>query len=190
MPQLDPPPYYRYNLRNMRSLAYELQTKPAGSGLAAIFLAWVPAGSWANGKAILIRGIWEMDQTLPPGPANYNVQESINIQGFTAVMPGAPGAFPTAVNTSTRFIERVFIRHDPDILFFDRGVNMVESFVNEGTALQLVGTLTPGGGSFDYTIPFPIVLNFDLTVPYPGMSLTGIWAEAFLEQGTNLGTLA
>jgi len=190
LPNTGQPPYYRYTLKNMRQIATQLGSGTAGSGIKTIFQAFVPAGSWAQGKAVMIRGIWRMVQLLPSGPPAYNIAETVDIQTNVLGVPGDPGPFVPSIGTATRYIERVFIRQDPDILFFDRGINMENSFANQATTADLVGTLPASGGSFDYTLNFPIDLNFNLTTIYAGMTFTGVWMEAFLEQGTNLGTLS
>lgn len=174
----------------MKQLPIALNTINGGDPITALFNTIVPAGSWAQNKAILIRGCYQLVQPALGGPPFYSIGENIGLTGLPSVVLPTGGPFMPAPGTASTYIERVLLRVDPNIIVFDRGAAMQSNYANNLNNTEYVYVSAFGGPPIDYTVPIGIDLLFDLSTPYPGLVLTPLWGEAFLEQGTNLGTLA
>lgn len=189
-PGSGPVNWVRNSTPPMRQIAGKISTLTSGGGGNAIFTAFVPANSWGLGKMILIRGIYSL--VLPAGPFlfGYSISESMNaLHGINQVLPVSTFPAP-APGTYTTYIERCYIRDDPNILCFDRGDCMQHNWANKDDNISHVLTMGPVAGPFNYTQSQQLDLFFQLPVAPLGATITGIWIECLMEQAINLGTLA
>ena len=183
------PDYFSYTLKNMRQIPTQTGIAIAGAGAQPIISAFVPAGSWAQTKNLLIRGFYVMTLPAPGAPPTLNILETMNsIQTGPVSLP-APGAFAVTAGIYSTWIQRNLVRVATDIWMCDLGDVMVHSFANNLQNLVHVIQVPPLIPPYDFTVPFTVTVEMNITGPYPGAQIQCIWAEAFLEQGTNLGRL-
>lgn len=174
----------------MRQIPSQINTAIGGGGATAVFSAFIPGDSWATSKNMFMRGFYQL--TFPAGPPvpGYNILETIYCPQFGIQALPAAGPFVATTGTYSTWIQRNFIRVDPDIWMMDLGDCMQFNWANfdDGVnhVLQVPATIPP----YDYTQPIQIDLQFALPGGFPGAILQPIWMEAFLEQGTNLGRLS
>lgn len=181
--------FFSWSLKNMRQIPTMAGTVNDGAPVSPIITANVPAGSWGLGKLLFIRGIYNF--AGPPGtaPAFYSAGDSVSTDQSGSFSFPVPGAFPVTGSVYTVYIERLFLRQDPNIWVFDRGDALAHSyFDNCDFQPHLFPTLaiTP---PFNYGIPIAVNVELNPAGTWPGASFTCIWSEAFLEQATNLGKL-
>jgi hypothetical protein len=183
------PDYFRYSIKNMRQLPSLPGTAIAGGGATAIISCFVPASSWAMQKSLFIRGWYQL--TFPGGPAvpGYSITEAVSITGGGTFNYPIPPPFTATPGAFTTWIERNFIRIDPDIWFLDRGDVMQFNFANFDDNISHVIQAPPGLPPYDFSSQIQIDILATLPGTFPGATLQCMWAEAFLEQGTNLGKL-
>jgi len=72
----------------------------------------------------------------------------------------------------------------------DLGDCMQHNWANVDDNLLHVITVGSAIPPYDYTQPIQIDLRFNLPGTFPGATVQGLWMEAFLEQGTNLGKIS
>ena len=154
------------------------------------FTSIIPGGSWANGKALLMRGAYQLIQPGGPAPPSYGISEFFGTSQTNNVVITTPPPFTPAPGIGSTFIERLAVRLDPDILLFDRADCFTHAHANGLSNTQWVAQVGALAPPFDYSIVFNVQILFDLSAPYAGLQLIPLWGEAFLEQGTNLGTLS
>jgi hypothetical protein len=183
------PGYHRFTQKKMRQIPTTLGTATSPASAVPVISAIVPGGSWGNLKMVLIRGIYQL--TFPTGTPVplYSIEEqTVDSQGGIATFIQAPSFTATAGAFST-FFERRFIRFDPNILVIDEWETFQFGRANlyDGTlhAYATDATAPP----YDFTQDITLNNIFSLPGSYPSAEITGQWAEAFLEQGINLGTL-
>ena len=183
------PGFYNNQLSTMRQIPSQAGTAFAGGGPTAVFSAYVPGGSWGMQKNLFIRGAYSL--TFGPGipVPGYNILETIYSPQLGSVsLPAGAGFLATPGYFST-WIQRNLIRVDPDILMMDLGDCMQHNWANSNNNIAHVLTIGASLPPYDYTQPMQIDLQLDLPGTYPGATATGLWMEAFLEQGTNLGKI-
>jgi hypothetical protein len=137
----------------------------------------------------MMRGFYDL--TFPAGPSvpGYTILEAARVTGGLAYSFLTPGPFTAANSLSRTWIQRCFIRIDPDIYVFDVGDTSVHSYANTLVGNDYVRPMSPITPPFDYGSNLQATLGFDLIGGFPGATLTGRFCEAFLEQATNLGKL-
>jgi hypothetical protein len=171
----------------MKQLPTQVFTAVAGGGATSYLTAFVPASSWAQQKCLILRGYYLF--TIPAGilPPTYNVSEYIDITGAGAIGLATPGAFIPASGNFSSWVEHKLVRMDPVIAY----TNLAEAFAfpwfNNNDNQEHVTNLLPAGPPYDYASPITISLQANLPGTIPGAFIQCIWAEAFLEQATNLG---
>ena len=183
------PGYYSYNLKSMRQIPILLGNANAGGGNQSIISAYVPASSWALNKNLLIRGFYLMTIPVGPLPPAYNVTEFINNGQSGPIALPTPGGFPPIAGQFTTWIQRNIVRIDPIQYGCDLGDVMKHNFANTNDTLAHVVTIAATIPPFDYSIPIQVDLQVNMPPTIPGATIVALWAEAFLEQATNLGKL-
>jgi len=173
----------------MRQLSSLLGTANAGAGPTAVFSAIIPPNSWANGKALLIRG-WYLFTIAGGGlPPFYNVTEFVrSTQGNNTALL-TPAAFAPVAGLYGTWIERRLVRMDPIIRILDMGDVMQFHWANQYNNVIHVQQHAAAVPPFDYSQQMQVDLLFNLPPTIPLGSLAGQFCESFLEQATNLGKL-
>jgi hypothetical protein len=182
------PGFFRYNLKPVRQLPTQIFNALAPGANQTIVRVFVPGSSWGFFKNIAIRCIYQM--TIgPAGFAGATIPETIAITGAagTAMLVSAP--FTGVAGVYNTWIERDLQRADPNILVWDEGDVMAHNWANRYDAIQHVITVPALVPPFDYTSQIEIDLQVSIPVGPPNIAITCLFAEAFIEQGTNLGTL-
>jgi hypothetical protein len=183
------PGYYRYNLNNMRQLQSVTYAMPSGTGPTIMASCYVPAGSWGEGKSIIFRMCFA--KNFPPASWTTSVflGQGILITGAAGVPIGAPSSFVPVSGTWYDYIEFKLIRIDPNILLIDMNGAYQYDGLGYIVPVNTINLIPPVPPPFPYEVQMEI--DFTVTIPFstPPWTLTGIWVQAFLEAGTNLGTL-
>lgn len=183
------PDFYNYNLPSMRQIPTLAGIVIANNTATPLISAYVPANSWAMNKNLLIRGIYKF--TIPPAgmPPLYNVTEAAAITQAAAAAFLTPAAFAPFPGQYWTWIQRNFVRIDPNIHCADLGDVMQFNFANFYDAQAHVLSVPPLVAPFDYSIPIQVDLSFTMPIGPPLCKIECVWCEAFLEQATNLGKL-
>lgn len=183
------PSFFSYNLKNMRQIPSGIFSAAAGGGLTPIVSAFIPASSWAINRNLLIRAIYKLEFKAPVPVLPYAITESVTLTGAGTFGLPTPPPFTPVVSVYTTQIQRNFVRIDPNIFVLDMGDCYQHTWANQDDAVQHVLTVPPVGPPFAYASPIQIDLNVLLPASPGPVTLTALWAEAFLEQGTNLGKI-
>ena len=174
----------------MRQLPTEIFTAYETEALQTIVKIYVPKSSWFPNKSIFCRYAWFWTQGTGPMPAGYHIDERIQLNGLgTSPYPGQ-GTMLNGLGNSSSITELRLVRQDPYISFGNIGSMMARPFIDDSNSVtwwdKLPVTVTPT--DFNSAIEIDQMIYFPGT--WPGATVQVTWAEAFLEQGTNLGTLA
>lgn len=173
----------------MKQIPTAVGTAVAGTGITPIVSIFLPAASWLNSKNLLVRAFYQL--TFPAGPPvpGYAIGEAWTTPQSGGTAYPTPPAFVATTGVFTTQIQRNFIRLDPQIMSLDLGDCMQFNFANfyDGiTHVQGTLALVP---PYDFSVPIQIDVTANLPGTFPGATLQALWAEAFLEQATNLGKL-
>lgn len=183
------PGFFRFDVKNMRQLTTQNFTAGSGLGIQSIVNVTVPASSWANGKAIKLRFLKQLFLPSSGAPPTYSIKEYIQITQSGGTLWPTPAAFTATPGTYIAWQEIAYIRIDPNIYVVDLGRSAPGTPANDMNGNSLIEIITAITPPFDYTQQITIEHAANLPASYLGANLSSIWAESFLEQGTNLGKL-
>jgi len=183
------PGFFHYNISNMRQIA-TMNHSVTATGLAQSYVTiFLPGNSWGLGKALICRSIVRFVIPLAGMPPVYNVLEGVSLPNAPGILYPTGPAFVPVPGVYTTMIQRSLIRLDPNILTYDLGNCLAHHWMNQDDNIAHVLSVAPLIAPFDYTPPINIDLQFTMPLAPAGCTITNIWSEAFLEQGSNLGKL-
>lgn len=184
------PAFGLFSLKPLRQLPSFLGTATAGGGQTDVAGCIVPANSWGLNKLVMLRVI--LQRTFPSGApvAGYDIEEWAAISQATPAILPRPAAFTasTGIFTTERYLQ--FIRFDPYILALDLADCFNNGWMNDQTSAYHVISVPATSPPFDFTQDITLSLQELLTSSFPGATVQGLWAEAFIEQAANLGALS
>jgi len=181
--------FYSWTLKPMRQIPVQPFPVNDAGGLQTLFQALMPGNSWGQGKLLFIRGIYNFSGPGGTAPGVYAATDSVSTDQSASFSFPIPGPFVVTGTVYTVYIERMFLRLDPDIWVFDRGDALRHSYFNNNDWQPHLFPTLPIAPAFDYTIPMAVNVELTPAGTWPGATFTPIWAEAFVEQATNLGKL-
>lgn len=138
----------------------------------------------------MLRCILQREFPASAPVAGYDIQEWASITQATPAILPRPAAFLATAGTFTTERYLQFIRFDPYILALDLADCFNNGWMNNPTDTLHVITVPATAPPFDFTADITISLQELLPSSYAGATITGLWAEAFLEQAANLGALS
>lgn len=183
------PPFGRYNLKPVKQLPTQIFTATATGAPERLIEVYVPANSWALNKNLIIRGFYVMTVPAALGPPFLTIGEDIVTSQSAAVPLLVSAPFAAPAGTYTTLIERDLVRIDPNIWACDQGDVMQFNWANRYDMQSHMIPISASVPPFDYTVQIQVAIELTIPVTIPGLTIQCLWAEAFLEQAVNLGTL-
>ena len=194
------PGFQRYSTTNMRQLPITTQTYNSGDPAEYVVQTIVPKGTWAQTKVLRIRWAWHLVPGSGPKPGGFTVEEGIAIAPIGTYTLPSP-AFAGAPVTNSSSVEQVAIVRtnqdswtppppgSSDIFAWDEWSTLSHSRVNQGDGTEWFFELGSAVPDNVFASELLAQITVYMPTPWPGCSLHILWAEAFLEQGVNLGAL-
>ena len=174
----------------MRQLGCAPFNAVAGGGIMPIMTTIVPAGSWGEGKILMIRGYYTIVLPSPVPPGTGEVWDYITTSQTDPCILN-DGLLPDGVSGGqVNWIERCVIRIGGALAMLDRGQCLQFTFGSEWDGLEDVQLIAATVPPLDFSVAITVSLAMKLDASLTLAAATTQYCEAFLEQGTNLGTLS
>lgn len=184
------PAFTLFSKRPLRQLASTVGIASEGAGYQMVFEAFVPKNSWGYNKLVLVRAVLNRSTTVNSGIIVCNVESQISVSQANAVNIGNASGFFPQINSNTYSREFRFIRIDPYIYMLNSWEQVPGPDLNSPSYVDWATPIAAIVPPFDYTQEITLQFQASCTGAGSGLQLGGLWCEAFLEQGTNLGALA